>query len=79
MEKKVKVDSGETPEVVYELRQKVENVRNKLEVSIFGAYIARNRILKPQNWPKDRMKSMYYRILTKVRERATFTSEDIAP
>ncbi|XP_071839835.1 high affinity cGMP-specific 3',5'-cyclic phosphodiesterase 9A-like isoform X2 [Apostichopus japonicus] len=31
LEKKVKVDSGETPEVVYELRQKVENVRNKLE------------------------------------------------
>ena len=33
LEKKVKVDSGETPEVVYELRQKLENVRNKLEVS----------------------------------------------
>lgn len=39
LEKKVKVDSGETPEVVYELRQKVENVRNKLEVSVFLRFL----------------------------------------
>ena len=33
------VDSGETPSVVYELRNKVEDFREKLEVSIHSYFV----------------------------------------